>query len=187
MKESRKGEDLLGKDKKWLLRWMNDIVPQALPRLASLNFQSRAKSKWKSESDFWKTHSCKNVGWIKFDLTGIKAVFMAVINSVLSHDVKRYGSMGKHKGGNDDWRTSRRIFDNLNSEFSFTIDAVATWENKLCVRYFDIASDALEQCWQGESLFCNPSYSQLPDQQVYEESIWARYRGVYCSCTACCR
>lgn len=104
MKASRKDKELLGKVKKWLLRWMNDIVPQALSRLTSLNFQSRVKSKWKSESDFWKTQSSKNMAWIKSDLTGIKSVFMPLINSVLSHDVKRHESMGKHKGGNDDWR-----------------------------------------------------------------------------------
>jgi len=101
------------------------------------------------------------VGCFTFYLAGVLAGNMAEIVSILSHDVRRYASNGKAKGGNDDWRTPRRMFDNLNREHSFTIDAAATRENRLCARYFDIASDALAQSWQGESLFCNPPYSMI--------------------------
>lgn len=104
---------------------------------------------------------------------------MLVINSFLSHDVKRHGSMGKHKDGNDDWRISRRIFDNLNREFSISMDVGASRENKLCDRYFDITSDALEQCWQGESLFCNPSYSQFRQISKFMKKAYEPDTGVF--------
>lgn len=71
------------------------------------------------------------------------------------------------------------MFDNFNSEFSFTIDATATWENKLCDRYFNIESGALEQCWQGESLFCNSSYSQFSQIRKFMKKAYEPDTGIF--------
>lgn len=47
----------------------------------------------------------------------------------------------------DEWRTPPEVFDPLNVEFAFDIDAAATAENALCSRYFTQADDGLEQDW----------------------------------------
>lgn len=61
-----------------------------------------------------------------------------------------------------DWRTPAFIFDQLNEEFDFTIDAAASVENTLCERFWSIEDDALKQSWTGERVFCNPPYG--PEQ-----------------------
>ncbi|WP_084110367.1 DNA N-6-adenine-methyltransferase [Erwinia typographi] len=95
----------------------------------------------------------------------------------LSQSIRRYDSQGKHKGGSDLWQTPRRLFNNLNREFDFTIDAAASADNALCERYWDERDDALQMDWSQEySVFCNPPYSlvskflalaHLPEQSVF--------------------
>ena len=58
-----------------------------------------------------------------------------------------------------DWRTPQALFDVLDEEFRFTLDAAASTENALCARYFTAEDDALQQPWTG-SVFCNPPYGR---------------------------
>lgn len=58
-----------------------------------------------------------------------------------------------------DWTTPRWLFDRLNAEFCFTLDAAASPENALCARYYTEAEDALRQPWVGR-VFVNPPYSK---------------------------
>lgn len=37
----------------------------------------------------------------------------------------------------DDWETPPDLFERLNAEFEFTLDAAANAENRKCVRYWD--------------------------------------------------
>jgi len=60
-----------------------------------------------------------------------------------------------------EWRTPKYLFDVLNNEFSFTIDAAANDDNHLLPRYWTKEQDALSQNWSGERIFCNPPYSKL--------------------------
>ena len=60
----------------------------------------------------------------------------------------------------DDWRTPKSLFDELRQEFDFTIDAAASAENALLPRYWDIETDAMQQDWAGERIWCNPPYGK---------------------------
>ncbi|EKN4258686.1 DNA methylase [Escherichia coli] len=67
--------------------------------------------------------------------------------------------IGKHHGGSDYWRTPFLLFKNLHREFSFTLDGAATKHDTLLPRFTD---DIHNQSWDGERVFCNPPYSDIP-------------------------
>ncbi|EEZ6567633.1 DNA methylase [Escherichia coli] len=67
--------------------------------------------------------------------------------------------IGKHHGGSDDWRTPYRLFRNLHREFGFSMDGAATKHDALLPRFTD---DIHNQSWIGETVFCNPPYSDIP-------------------------
>lgn len=56
------------------------------------------------------------------------------------------------------WETPQKLFDELDAEFHFTLDAAASDENHKCTRYFTQKEDGLRQNWGGETVFCNPPY-----------------------------
>lgn len=72
----------------------------------------------------------------------------------------------------DEWATPQATFDALNREFRFTLDAAASSENAKCPRFFTQADNGLIQDWSGETVWCNPPYSQLAAwiRKAYEES-----------------
>ncbi|MBB7083729.1 DNA methylase [Escherichia coli] len=67
--------------------------------------------------------------------------------------------IGKHHGGSDCWRTPSLIFRNLHREYSFSLDGAATEHDTLLPRFTD---DISRQSWDGERVFCNPPYSDIP-------------------------
>lgn len=67
--------------------------------------------------------------------------------------------IGRYHGGSDDWRTPYRLFRNLHREFSFSMDGAATEHDALLPRFTD---DIHNQSWIGETVFCNPPYSDIP-------------------------
>ncbi|EPZ0269679.1 MULTISPECIES: DNA N-6-adenine-methyltransferase [Serratia] len=70
-----------------------------------------------------------------------------------------YSKNGKKHGGSDEWATPHRVYSNLHREFSFTVDAAASEENALHPTYWSADNNALNQCWEGHTVFCNPPYS----------------------------
>ena len=60
-----------------------------------------------------------------------------------------------------DWETPQTLFDELNAEFRFTLDAAASATNHKCARYFTEEDDGLAQDWGGEIVFCNPPYGSV--------------------------
>jgi phage N-6-adenine-methyltransferase len=60
---------------------------------------------------------------------------------------------------NDQWGTPQRLFDQLNQEFKFTLDACATEKTAKCKKYLTTQEDALLQEWDTKT-FCNPPYGQ---------------------------
>lgn len=70
----------------------------------------------------------------------------------------------------DEWATPQDLFDELDREFRFTMDAAATRENAKCVNYLGpdhddpYQRDALGVAWDDELgpevVFCNPPYSK---------------------------
>lgn len=64
-----------------------------------------------------------------------------------------------------DWETPQSLFDELDSEFHFTLDAAASDENAKCSTYFTAADDALSRDWGGAD-------------GVLQSSLWQGHQGV---------
>ena len=62
--------------------------------------------------------------------------------------------------GKVEWSTPQDFYDNLNSEFHFTLDPCATDENHKCEKYYTKEVNGLLQDWYGETVFCNPPYGR---------------------------
>jgi len=64
----------------------------------------------------------------------------------------------------DEWSTPQYLFDALDVEFTFGLDAAATETNAKCTAFFTAEDDALTQDWcvlaRPWSIFVNPPYSQ---------------------------
>lgn len=58
----------------------------------------------------------------------------------------------------DQWSTPQTLFDELDTEFHFTLDACADETNHKCPLYFTKEQDGLVQDWGGHTVFCNPPY-----------------------------
>jgi len=77
---------------------------------------------------------------------------------------------------NHEWETPQDLFDRLNREFEFSLDAAATHENAKCEKYFTAEDNALEQDWIG-NVFCNPPYGRAIAsfvRKAHEESLLRR-------------
>jgi phage N-6-adenine-methyltransferase len=73
----------------------------------------------------------------------------------------------------DERITPAKVFDPLQAEFGFTLDAAANERNAKCGRFYDLESDGLSQLWAGERVWCNPPYSAL---RAWVEKAWAEHR-----------
>lgn len=60
----------------------------------------------------------------------------------------------------NDWSTPQDFFDELNTEFQFTLDPCADKYNHKCEKYYTEEDDGLLQDWGGEIVFCNPPYGK---------------------------
>lgn len=58
--------------------------------------------------------------------------------------------------------TPASIFDPLHRHHRFTIDVAASALNARVERYYDRAADGLAQTWAGETVWCNPPFSAIP-------------------------
>jgi site-specific DNA-methyltransferase (adenine-specific) len=79
--------------------------------------------------------------------------------------------------GHDEWTTPQTLFDTLNMEFGFTLDAAASAENSKCDRFFSAEQDALVHSWDGEVVWCNPPYSGKNIANFLHKALMARARG----------
>lgn len=72
------------------------------------------------------------------------------------------GRFGPGRFG-DEWRTPRELFEALNEEFGFKLDAACTTGNCLAPRglYSDRGIDARMAPWFPGPVWCNPPYSRL--------------------------
>ena len=68
-------------------------------------------------------------------------------------------SSGLMSSLSDDWGTPQKVFDDLNSEFGFTVDVCASEFNHKVANYFDVERDGLAQTWTGV-VWMNPPYGR---------------------------
>ena len=73
------------------------------------------------------------------------------------------GTKALFSSRSDEWETPQGIFDELDKEFHFTLDACATDQNRKCDRYFTIEQNGLQKSWGGETVFINPPYSKISE------------------------
>jgi len=66
---------------------------------------------------------------------------------------------GLYSSATDDWGTPQALFDELNEEFNFTLDACASSHNFKVNVYFTKEDDALVQDWVG-IVWMNPPYGR---------------------------
>ena len=73
----------------------------------------------------------------------------------------------------DEWSTPQDLFDALDNEFHFTLDPCCTPATAKCDKYFSITENGLLQDWSGDTVFCNPPYSQVAKwiRKAYGESL----------------
>jgi phage N-6-adenine-methyltransferase len=64
---------------------------------------------------------------------------------------------------NSRWETPQELFNTLDKEFGFTLDACATPETAKCEQFFTEEDDALLQEWRGV-VWCNPPYGREIDR-----------------------
>tara|TARA_R110002020_G_scaffold42879_1_gene125116 strand:+ start:508 stop:1137 length:630 start_codon:yes stop_codon:yes gene_type:complete len=86
-----------------------------------------------------------------------------------------------HSSENDTWRTPKPLFDRLNREFNFELDAAALKHTALMDNYYGpdhedgSRTDALAlQDWEGQSIFVNPPYGRSVGDWIkkgWEESL----------------
>ncbi|MDT2842647.1 phage N-6-adenine-methyltransferase [Vagococcus lutrae] len=70
-----------------------------------------------------------------------------------------------------DWETPQWLFDELNDEFNFELDAMATEQNAKCDIFFTKEDDALKKDWsQYNSIFINPPYQSSVQNAVLKKA-----------------
>jgi phage N-6-adenine-methyltransferase len=70
-----------------------------------------------------------------------------------------YDMYGNSKGSRSEWATPQDLFDRLNAEFHFTLDAAASKLNHKCEKFFTVKDNGLKQPWSG-TVWCNPPYGK---------------------------
>ena len=79
---------------------------------------------------------------------------------------------GLYSSATDDWGTPQTLFDELNNEFNFTLDACASAHNFKVNVYFTKEDNALVQDWAG-IVWMNPPYGRAIGKwmkKAFEES-----------------
>lgn len=74
---------------------------------------------------------------------------------------------------NNRWSTPQNLFDKLNQEFGFDLDACAEGWNHKCDKYFTPDIDGLAQEWSG-TVWMNPPYGHEIKswiRKAYKESL----------------
>ena len=57
-----------------------------------------------------------------------------------------------------EWSTPEHIFNQLDDEFSFTLDPCCTPQTAKCDKFYTLEDDGLSKSWGGEVVFMNPPY-----------------------------
>lgn len=90
---------------------------------------------------------------------------------------------GLFTSNTDEWATPQAVFDELNHEFGFTLDACATAENAKCPNYYTRQTDGLRQNWGGKSSFATHHTARLSKTGCgnVTRKAASQIRGLLCS------
>lgn len=85
----------------------------------------------------------------------------------------------------EDWRTPSGLFEALDAEFGFHLDAAASDSNARCPRYLTEEQDALTCVWPGNGpVWLNPPYGndlgRWMEKAYLESTLRVPYRTVVC-------
>lgn len=71
-----------------------------------------------------------------------------------------------------DWRTPNYLFEDLNREFNFSLDAASSDENCRCEQHYTEENSGLDKPWIHGSVYLNPPYNDCRTwlRKAYEES-----------------
>ena len=71
------------------------------------------------------------------------------------------------------WATPKKLFDELNAEFNFTLDVCALPHNAKLKNFFTPEIDGLKQDWSRDRCWMNPPYGRIMGvwiKKAYEEA-----------------
>lgn len=91
------------------------------------------------------------------------------------------GNVRRASDSRDDWETPPELFNKLNAEFRFTLDAAASPENRKCERYLTADEDALHAPVFDHVVWCNPPYGKGLSEWV---RAFERWQGNGCTVVA---
>lgn len=85
-------------------------------------------------------------------------------------------SNGLFTSNNQEWETPQKLFEELNKEFNFTLDACASKSNHKLERYYTEKDSALNHSWKDERVFINPPYNRNKEfiKKCFDERESAR-------------
>lgn len=95
--------------------------------------------------------------------------------SLVGFNITNHPQQVKKRGASDtvDERiTPDKVYDPLNDEFSFSLDAAANQRNRKTHKFFDLTTDGLSQSWRGERVWCNPPYSDI---KAWVKKAWDEF------------
>lgn len=75
--------------------------------------------------------------------------------------IGRVRNNGRWHSRGSDWATPQDLYDKLNDEFGFNLDACASEWNKKHIYYFDEHKNGLIQDWGTNKVFMNPPYGKV--------------------------
>ena len=66
----------------------------------------------------------------------------------------------RFKSANQSWETPDNLFNKLNTEFNFTRDVCASFENKKCAQFWSEEDSCLDKEWDGVN-WMNPPFKDM--------------------------
>jgi len=98
-----------------------------------------------------------------------------VIDMVNELNINTWTSDVMFSSQRQSWETPWPLFNELNKEFQFTLDAAASKENTKCEHYITKEMDSLSQSWNdlslGGSVWLNPPYGRSIGSWIEKASI----------------
>jgi len=92
--------------------------------------------------------------------------------------------VGKFESSRQDWETPPELFNVMNDEFHFTLDAAASPENtKVSSKFFTEKEDGLIQSWEKNIVWLNPPYGE--GKKSISDWVKKSYMESLLGCTVC--